>query len=577
MDGVKYDSEEVHDGVAKFIIENLTVGIKTIAVDYTGDDNYIGNHITANITVIKANPEIKMNVTVEGDKAIIEVTAPEDITKPVLVNLDEMGYCVNLTDGKGQLFIPGLAGGLHNVIAIYPGDDRYNQSESISKSFNVSNIASGVSVKADNITYADKAVIEVTVPADATGNVTLTIDGKNYTENVSCAKAILIVAGLGAGNYTVNVTYNGDEKYASGSNFTNLEVSKAKTSIKVIDNGNGNVIVIVSDNVRANVTIKVGNNIYEAAAEDGIAIIDLVNETPGTHDIEVICDGDENHTAAYANASITVDKVKTQITANAITTTYNVNKNLVISLKDVKGNPITGVKITVDLNGVKTYTTDEKGKIKVSTKGLTPKTYAAKITFNGNAYYEKSMKSVKVSVKKATPKITAKKKTFKAKTKTKKYKITLKDNTGKAMKKVKVTLKVKGKTYKAKTNSKGKATFKIKKLNKKGKYTAVIKYKGDKNYNKVTKKVKLTVKASKKKKSTFKTLSKGSKDKATIKKIQKALKNKGYYITYKGQYLKIDGIYHGHTERSVKEFQHDKGLKVTGKVDEKTAKKLGII
>jgi len=90
--------------------------------------------------------------------------------------------------------------------------------------------------------------------------------------------------------------------------------------------------------------------------------------------------------------------------------------------------------------------------------------------------------------------MTAKKKTFKAKTKTKKYAITLKDNTGKAMKKVKVTLKVKGKTYKAKTNNKGKATFKIKNLKKKGKYTAVIKYTGDKNYNKITKKVKLTVK-----------------------------------------------------------------------------------
>ena len=150
------------------------------------------------------------------------------------------------------------------------------------------------------------------------------------------------------------------------------------------------------------------------------------------------------------------------------------------------------------------------------------------------------------------------------------------------MKKAKVTLKVKGKTYKATTNSKGKATFKIKNLKKKGKFTAVIKFKGDKYYKKVTKKVKLTVKASKKKKSsktksTFKTLSKGSKDKATIKKIQQALKNNGYYLTYDDKYLKIDGIYHGHTERSVKEFQHDKGLKVTGKVDEKTAKKLGII
>lgn len=42
------------------------------------------------------------------------------------------------------------------------------------------------------------------------------------------------------------------------------------------------------------------------------------------------------------------------------------------------------------------------------------------------------------------------------------------------MKKVKLTLKIKGKTYKATTNSKGKATFKITKLTKKGKHTGKI-------------------------------------------------------------------------------------------------------
>ena len=94
--------------------------------------------------------------------------------------------------------------------------------------------------------------------------------------------------------------------------------------------------------------------------------------------------------------------------------------------------------------------------------------------------------------KKAT-KITAKKKTFKAKKKTKKYSIVLKSGK-KAVKKVKVTLKVGKKTYKATTNSKGKATFKITKLNKKGKYTAVIKFKGNKNYKATSKKVKITVK-----------------------------------------------------------------------------------
>ena len=116
------------------------------------------------------------------------------------------------------------------------------------------------------------------------------------------------------------------------------------------------------------------------------------------------------------------------------------------------------------------------------------------------------------------------------------------------------------------------ATFKLNKLTKKGKFNAAITYAGDKYYNKANKKAKLTVKAP-----AWKTVAKGSKDKATVKKIQQALKDNGYYLTYKGHYLKIDGIYKGCTERSVKEFQKDKKLKVTGKVDYNTAKKLKLV
>ena len=67
-------------------------------------------------------------------------------------------------------------------------------------------------------------------------------------------------------------------------------------------------------------------------------------------------------------------------------------------------------------------------------------------------------------------------------------------NKGKVMKKVKVTLRVNKKTFTAKTNSKGVATFKITNLKKKGKFTAVIKYAGSKYYNKVTKKVNIKIK-----------------------------------------------------------------------------------
>lgn len=91
---------------------------------------------------------------------------------------------------------------------------------------------------------------------------------------------------------------------------------------------------------------------------------------------------------------------------------------------------------------------------------------------------------VKKVIKKKTA-IIAKTKTFKS-TKTKKYAVILKS--GKTiLKNKKIKLNLKGKTYNAKTNKKGKAIFKLK-ITKKGKYKAVIRFYGDKLY-KATKKI----------------------------------------------------------------------------------------
>ena len=107
--------------------------------------------------------------------------------------------------------------------------------------------------------------------------------------------------------------------------------------------------------------------------------------------------------------------------------------------------------------------------------------------------YNAVAKTVKIAISKEKTKITAKNKAFKKSQKTKKYVMTLKNSKGKAIKGVKLTLKVKGKTYTAKTNAKGKATFKITKLAKKGKFKATLKFKGNAYYNAVTKNVKITI------------------------------------------------------------------------------------
>lgn len=57
-----------------------------------------------------------------------------------------------------------------------------------------------------------------------------------------------------------------------------------------------------------------------------------------------------------------------------------------------------------------------------------------------------------------------------------KYQAKLLNNKGKALKGKKITFKIKGKTYSAKTNKKGVATIKVTQNLKVGKYAVTIKY-----------------------------------------------------------------------------------------------------
>ena len=208
---------------------------------------------------------------------------------------------------------------------------------------------------------------------------------------------------------------------------------------------------------------------------------------------------------------------------------------------------------------------------KITVSGLNPGTYTLKVTTIADANHNPVTKTVEITVNKAKAQLAASAKAFKTTDKTKTYTVVLKDAKGLLIKNALVYLKVNGITYKATTNAKGVATFKIAKLAKPGNYKATVTYNGNAFYDKATKSVQITVK------SVFKTVSKGSKDNAMVKKIQVALKKNGYYLRFAGHYLKVDGIFHIYTELAVKQFQKAKGLKVTGKVDETTAKRLKII
>ena len=62
-------------------------------------------------------------------------------------------------------------------------------------------------------------------------------------------------------------------------------------------------------------------------------------------------------------------------------------------------------EISVDLRGVKNYTTDENGEVNISTRNLVPDNYKVKITFNENSYYLGTSAETAVIIKKANTKL----------------------------------------------------------------------------------------------------------------------------------------------------------------------------
>lgn len=216
----------------------------------------------------------------------------------------------------------------------------------------------------------------------------------------------------------------------------------------------------------------------------------------GKYPVNIIYLGDENHMGTFALASITVNPVKTSLTASGITYLATLkNKEFKAKLSDANGNPIAFKTVTFIVAGITIKAiTDANGVATVKLALTSAKTYDLTINFDGDSVYASHSLTVKVKLTKEKTKVNAPKKTFKKNKKVKKVVITLKNSKGKAIAKKKLTLTINKKKYTAKTNAKGKATFKIKNLNKKGTKKYTVKFAGDTQYNSCKKTGKIKVK-----------------------------------------------------------------------------------
>ena len=306
----------------------------------------------------------------------------------------------------------------------------------------------------------------------------------------------------------INVTINGTDIVSVKDNptLTLINVDPAQLILNVSNITYGEIVKISSNVVDEKyvplndgiLSVIINGETYSANVTNGTATVEIPNLDVGNYNVYVKYLGNER--VLISPVTFTVSKQDAMISAKNKAYVINYGGKYSIVLKDANGNVIAGKKVSFKLNGknLGSVATNAKGVATVSLSAKLLKTLKSGkknlvIQF-ADSNYNTVSKTVKITINKEKTKVLAKNKIFKQAKKVKKYAVILKNSKNKAIKKVYVTLKVKGKLYKAKTNSKGKATFNLKKLTINGKHTAVIKFKGNTFYKPTTKKVKITVK-----------------------------------------------------------------------------------
>ena len=74
-------------------------------------------------------------------------------------------------------------------------------------------VTATMEITVKDIEYGETATINITLPSDATGNISISIGGKNYLKMIVGGKVTLSISNLDVGNYTVHAEYFGDDKY----------------------------------------------------------------------------------------------------------------------------------------------------------------------------------------------------------------------------------------------------------------------------------------------------------------------------------------------------------------------------
>ena len=409
VNGVDYHVS-IENGKATGTISGLVAGDYTVAIKYVGDDKYVGVEVAENVNVAKAQPVLGVVIAdVDyGNGFVIEATLTGVNSAPlsgnVIVTVAGKEYTVKVTDGKGIATGDRLAAGTYAFAAAWAGDDNYNIVTE-NGDFKVNKVDSSVAVNVNNIKVGEELTITVNVPSDATGDVTVSVDGKEYKVAIENGKAVKTISGLKADDYTVTVKYAGDNNYNEATADAEFSVSKISDynmdiSVPEIKEGvNSTISVDLPKDATGTVTVEIDGKKYTANVIDGTANVIVSGLSAGDYNITTVYSGDAKYDSMTKKGNITViPNVNVNLDVSDVEMIYHDGSRLIAKLTDFQGKPIVNATIYFSINGV-TYakTTDANGTASIGLN-LESGAYPVIVDYNGSASYSKISKNITVTI-----------------------------------------------------------------------------------------------------------------------------------------------------------------------------------
>ena len=389
----------VNNGSANFELpEDLSAGNHTLYFIYSGDAYYLGTSQIVNVTVNRALSTISVPSIYVGDKVTIVLSS--DAAGNVTVIYDDTGYNATVgSDGRAVVNIPNLAEGNYTLTVKYSGDNNYlnctwdNVNLTVKKKIIPPKKTPVMIIDAPVIVTGEDALITVNLPADATGNVVISLNGESYTVKLVNGACNLTVSGLAPGSYNVNAVYSGDSRYYGVSGNATLVVKGTDIVLSGSDvekyyGGNESYVVRLTKDgeplAGEVITIVLNGVSYNRTTDnDGLASLSI-NLGVGVYNVS----------ASYANYVVNnTVTVKSTVDAYDLVKYYLNGTQYEAYVLDSRGNPLDNVTITFNIHGVFYHKEAHNGKVLLNIN-LLPGEYI--ITAYNDVTGEASSNNVKV-------------------------------------------------------------------------------------------------------------------------------------------------------------------------------------